>query len=286
MRFDYLQPSTVDECVGLLAKHGKNAKIIAGGTDLMLKTRARMVNPKYVVDVGDINDLRRIADDGVKGLRIGSCVTVREVESSPLVKERYQLLATAAGLIGSVGIRNVATIGGNICNASPSAETLPALLCLSAEVRIVGPKGERMVPLGEFFVGPGATVLGQDELLTEVLIPAPKPGTKGVYLKNSPRGSIDLAIVGVAAVGTFDPASKACTEIKVALGAVAATPIRAKNAEKILQGKVFDDALIAAAAQAAADEARPINDVRASAEYRREMVRVFTRRALETLLFE
>ena len=280
MRFDYLQPSTVDECVGLLAKHGKNAKIIAGGTDLMLKARARMISPEYVIDITGIPSLCQIADDGEGGLRIGAASTVRDVSVSAAVVEKFPLLATAAGLIGSVGIRNVATIGGNVCNASPSAECSPALLCLSATARIVGPKGERVVPLSEFFVGPGVSVLEPEELLVDIHVPASKPGTRGVYLKNSPRGSIDLAIVSVATVGTFAQEDGACKEIRVALGAVAATPIRAENAEKILRGKVLDDSLIASAAQAAADEARPITDVRASAEYRKEMVRVFTQRAL------
>lgn len=283
MRFEYLQPSTVDECMDLLGKYQKDAKIIAGGTDLMLKARARMVSPDYVVDVTGIPSLCQIADDGDGGVRIGAAATVRDVSASALVRERFPLLADAAGLIGSVGIRNVATIGGNVCNASPSAECSPALLCLSATAKIVGPKGERVVPFDKFFVGPGASVLEPDELLLEIHVPASKPGTKGAYLKNSPRGSIDLAIVGVAAVGTFAPQDGACLDIKLALGAVAATPIRAKNAEKVLQGKVLDDGLIATAAQAAADGARPITDVRASAEYRQEMVRVFTQRALKTI---
>jgi CO/xanthine dehydrogenase FAD-binding subunit len=280
MRFDYLQPSTIGECVALLGSLGKDAKIIAGGTDLMIQTRARSVDPRYVIDVTGIPDLCSIRENDDGGLRIGAAVTVRDVASSSVVREKFPLLATAAGLIGSVGIRNVATIGGNLCNASPSAECAPALLCLGAETQLAGPGGERTVPLEEFFTGPGATVVGPEELLVEIVVPAVGPGTRGVYLKNSPRGSIDLAIVGVATVATFAP-DGTCRGIKISLGAVAPTPMRAKKAEDLLEGKIFDDTLIASAARIAADESRPVDDVRASAGYRREMIEVFARRALK-----
>ena len=282
MRFDYLQPSTIEECVALLGASGKDAKIIAGGTDLMIQARARSVDPLYLIDVSGIPDLCGIRETGDGGLRIGAAVTVRDVAHSPAVLEKFPVLATAAGLIGSVGIRNVATIGGNLCNASPSAECSPALLCLGAEVQVIGPRGERAVPLEQFFTGPGTTALGPEELLVEIVVPAVGPGTKGVYLKNSPRGSIDLAIVGVATVATFAP-DRTCRAIKISLGAVAPTPMRAKKAEDLLQGKILDDALIASAAQLAAEESHPVDDVRASAGYRKEMVKVFTRRALKAV---
>ena len=282
MRFDYLQPSTTEECVALLGSLGKDAKIIAGGTDLMIQARARSLDPRYVIDVTGIPDLCRIRETGDGGLRIGAAVTVRDVASSSAVREKFPFLATAAGLIGSVGIRNVATIGGNLCNASPSAECSPVLLCLGAEAQVIGSGGERTVPLEHFFTGPGTTVLGPEELLVEIVVPAVGPGTQGVYLKSSPRGSIDLAIVGVATVATF-ASDGTCRGIKISLGAVAPTPMRAKKAEHLLQGEILDDALIASAAQIAADESRPVDDVRASAGYRREMVKVFTRRALKAV---
>jgi carbon-monoxide dehydrogenase medium subunit len=282
MRFDYLQPSTIEECVALLGVWGGDAKIIAGGTDLMIQARARSVDPRCVIDVTGIPDLSRISEDGMGGLRIGAAVTVRDVALSPAVQERCPLLATAAGLIGSVGIRNVATIGGNLCNASPAAECSPALLCLGAKVQVIGSKGERTVPLEQFFTGPGTTALTSDELLVEIVVPTVRPGTNGLYLKHSPRGSIDLAIVGVAVLATF-ASDMACEALKISLGAVAPTPMRAKKAEDLLQGKILYDALIASAAQAAAEESRPVDDVRASAGYREEMVKVFTRRALKAV---
>jgi len=295
MRFEYLRPSTLEVAMGLLHEYGAEAKVVAGGTDVMRKTRARVLNPRYVIDITGIPEWGIISADGGGGLRIGSTATVREVETSPLVRQRFPVLARAAGLLGSVAIRNVATIGGNLCNASPAADCAPALLCLSAAARIVGPGGERVVPLDDFFIGPGATVLGQEEMLVEILVPgagwgvetaaagAPSvtgSGVSGAYLKHSRAGGIDLAVVGVAAVGTFDPTDRVCRDIKLALGAVAPTPTRARTAEDLLRGNIITGELMAAAAEAAAAEARPISDVRASAEYRRDMVRVFVKRAL------
>jgi aerobic carbon-monoxide dehydrogenase medium subunit len=283
MKFEYVRPSTLAEAIGLLSEYRREAQVIAGGTDVMRKTRARVLDPKYLIDITGIPGLGSISDGGSNGLRIGGASTVRGVETSPLVRQRFPVLVAAAGLLGSVAIRNVATVGGNLCNASPAAECAPALLCLSGEARIVGPNGERVVPLDEFFVGPGATVVGEDELVAEIHIPGGRPGTRGSYLKHSPRGSIDLAIVGVAAVATFAAGAEVCEEIKLALGAVAPTPVRARTAEDLIRGKVLDEGLIAAAAEAAAADSHPISDVRASADYRRDMVRVFTRRALRAL---
>ncbi len=283
MRFEYLQPKTIKEALALLDKYREDAKIIAGGTDLMLKIRAKTLNPKYVIDISDIAGLNNIETDSKKELRIGSLVTIRDIEKSPLINQQFLVLAQAARQLGSMAIRNVATIGGNLCHAAPSSECAPALLCLSAKVKIVSPKKERIVPLEEFFIGPGNTILAKNEILVEIQIPASKPNTKGVYLKHSQRGSIDLATVGVAAVATFESDKKQCLDIKIALGAVAPTPIRARQAENVLRGKIIDEALISASAEAAAEESRCITDVRASEEYRKEMVRVFTKRALNMI---
>ena len=180
--------------------------------------------------------------------------------------------------MASMAIRNVGTIGGNLCNAAPSADTAPALIGLGARVKILGSEGERIVALEDFFTGPGTTILKTAELLVEIQVPVLAVNTKAVYLKHSMRGAIDLAIVGVAAVIAMD--GELCQDARVVLGAVAPTPIRAKQAEEVLRGKRIDDALIEKAAQAASAESRPITDVRSSAEYRREMIKVFTRRAV------
>ena len=191
----------------------------------------------------------------------------------------YPVIAQAAGLLGSVAIRNVATIGGNLANAAPSADTAPALVGLSARAKIVGPNGERLIPLKDLFAGPGETVLTTGELLVEIQVPVPLPGTNGVYLKHS-RSTVDLAVVGVAAIMVLGK-DNVCTDIKIVLGAVAPTPIIARTAEEILVGKRVDKALIKKSAQAAAYEAKPIADLRASAEYRREVTRVLAMRAIK-----
>lgn len=283
MRFEYLQPGTMKEALALLDQYGKEARVLAGGTDLMLKMEAKVMKPKYVIDISDISEFEYIEPDGNNGLKIGALTTVHDVATSSLVKEKYPLLAQAASLLGSMAVRNVATIGGNLCNAAPSAENAPALLCLMAKAKIVSSKGERVVPLEEFFVGPGATVVAPNEILTEIQIPAPKANARGVYLKHSHRGSIDLSTVGAAVVASFDDKKK-CEDIKIALGAVAATPIRAKKAESVLNGKVIDDQLIESAAEAAAADSCCISDVRATEEYRTDMVVAYTRRALQTVV--
>lgn len=280
MRFEYLKPTTIEESVSLLIKYDGNAKIIAGGTDLVVQMKQRVVRPKYVVDIEGISGLDYIDYNEGQGLMIGALTTIRSLETSTQLLQRYPVISQAANQLGSPAIRNLGTLGGNLCNAAPSAETAPALIGLSARAKIVGPNGERVVPLEEFFIGPGNTILKSGELLIEIQVPVTLPGTRGVYLKHGIRGTMDLAIVGVAVIMTLDPKSEICHDIKVVLGAVAPIPMRARNAEDIIRGKRIDEVLINRCAQAASDEARPICDVRASAEYRKEMVKVFTRRAI------
>lgn len=278
MRFDYLEPSSVQEAISLLSRHDGKARIIAGGTDLLVQIRSKKIQAEYVVDVGNLAGLDYIDYDARGGLKIGALTTVRTVEKSPVLRETCPVLSQAAGQLASRAIRNVATIGGNLCNAAPSAENAPGLIALGAQVKIVGPDGERVVLLEDFFLGPGKTVLKTGELLTEIQVPPLASNTTGAYLKHSIRGSIDLAIVGVAAVVTME--NDVCRDVKIVLGAVAPTPLRARAAEEVLRGKRIDSALIDKASAVASGEALPISDVRGSAEYRREMVKVFTRRAV------
>jgi carbon-monoxide dehydrogenase medium subunit len=282
MRFNYLEPATIEEAVSLLGKYDGKAKVVAGGTDLLVQIRDKLISPEYVVDIGYISGLDSIDYDETQGLRIGALTTIRAIEKSNKICQVYPAISQAAGLLGSVAIRNVATIGGNLCNAAPSADTAPALIGLSAKGKVVGPAGEKLVPLEEFFTGPGCIVCEPGELLVEVQVPVPPPGTKGVYLKHG-RSAIDLATVGVAVIMTLEP-GVVCRDVKIVLGAVAPTPMRAKKAEEILRGKKVEPVLIEKSAQVAADEARPITDVRASAEYRKEMVKVYTRRAIAQLV--
>jgi carbon-monoxide dehydrogenase medium subunit len=278
MRFQYLQPLTLQEATSLLAEYDGEAKVIAGGTDLINLIRTKAIRPRCVVDIGRIPGLDHVRYDADGTLSVGALATLRTLETSNDVKQRHPVIAEAAGQIGSVAIRNVGTIGGNLCHASPAADTAPSLITLSASVKIVGPAGERSVYLEDFFAGPGRTVLQRGEMLAEVRVPAMPLHSKGVYLKHASRGAADLAIVGVAAIGTMDGGR--CRNLKIALGAVAPTPVRARNAAAVLEGKEISDALIEQATEAAAAESRPITDVRASADYRREMVKVFTRRAI------
>ena len=281
MRFNYLEPATVEEAVSLLSKYNGKAKVIAGGTDILVQIRNKTIAPEYVIDIGYISGLNYINYEAKQGLRIGALTTIRALEQSDELQQRYPVISQAAGKLGSAAIRNVATIGGNLCNAAPSADTAPPLIGLSAKARITGPDGERVVPLEDFFTGPGFTVLRTGELLVEIQVPVLPPETKGVYLKHS-RSPIDLAVVGVAVIMTLD-AGEVCRDIKIVLGAVAPTPMRARKAEEILRGKKVEPALTEKVAQTTSEEAQPITDVRASAAYREEMVKVFTRRAIEQI---
>ncbi|MEW6667308.1 MAG: xanthine dehydrogenase family protein subunit M [Thermodesulfobacteriota bacterium] len=284
MRFDYLEPKTVEEAISLLEKHNGRAKVIAGGTDLMVQVRDGRISPEFVVDIGGIPGLDYIHYDEDQGLGIGALTPIRSLEKSPVLQRHLPILSQAAGQLGSVAVRNVGTIGGNLCNAAPSAETAPSLIALGGSARIVGPGGERKVPLEGFFAGPGKTVLSPGELLVEVQVPLPAPHTKGIYLKHGIRGTIDLAVVGVAVVIAFEADRLTCKDVRIALGAVAPTPIRAPSAENVLKGKKLDEGLINRSAKVAVGETRCISDVRASAEYRGEMVEVLTRRALKGLM--
>lgn len=280
--FEYFEPATLDETVSLLAQYNGQANLLAGGTDLLVEIKEHLRAPNYVINIKKISGLDNLTYDDREGLRIGSLVTVRAVETSPIVKEKYAGLAQAASELASIQIRNRATVAGNICRASPSADTLPPLIADGATVKLFGPAGERSILLEEFFTGPGQTVLAKDELVVEIVVPAPRPHTGKVYIKHGRRKAMELATVGVAVALTL--AGNICRDIRIVLGAVAPTPIRARKAEQILQGNVVNEAAMAAAAQAAMEEARPISDVRSSAEYRRDMVRVLTGRAIQQAL--
>jgi carbon-monoxide dehydrogenase medium subunit len=281
MRFEYLEPESIDEALGMLSRYHGKAKIIAGGTDLMLQIRYKQVRPEYVIDITRIPDLDNITFEGRQGLRLGALTTIRALETSAQIQERVPIISQAAGQLGSVAIRNVATVGGNLCNALPSAESSQVLVALSAQVRMIGPRGERTAPLEDFFAGVGKTILQPDELLLEILIPEPGPHTSGIYIKHSPRGQIDLAIINITVVMTMEPDQGGCRDARIVLGAVSPTPLRARNAENLLKGKKIDGALIDEAARAASDEANPRKgSIRGSYDYKKEMVRVLTGRAI------
>lgn len=279
-RFDHLEPKTVEEACSLLSKYKGKAKVIAGGTDLLPAMRNREVTPAYIINVRSIPNLDYIHYTDAEGLKIGALATLYDIESSPIIREKFPMVADAASKIGTPQVRNMGTIGGNLCNAAPSADTAPPLIGLEAKAKINGPNGERVIALEEFFIGPGENALQADEILTEIQIPNPPPHTRGVYLKLPARTMVDLAVVGVAVVVTLDDKERSSVDAKIVLGAVAPTPVRARQAEDIIKSKAISRELIEKAAEAAAGEAKPISDLRGSASYRKEMVNTLTKRAI------
>ena len=280
-RFEYLEARTLRQAISMLQRHGDEARVVAGSTDFLVRWRLGVWQPKYVVNIQRVPGLSRVTYSARNGLRVGALVTVQTLERNPVVRRRYPALSAAAASFAGVQVRNLATVGGNICNASPAGDTLPALLAFDAQCRIVGPNGERSVPLDQFFTGPGQTVLQQGEILAEMRLPPPLPNTGSLYIKHSPRGAMDIATVGAASVVTLQDRGRVCQEVKIALGAVAATPIRARAAEELMRGQVLNPELIAAAAGAAEAIASPIDDIRGTAAHRKTIARVLTQRTLE-----
>jgi aerobic carbon-monoxide dehydrogenase medium subunit len=278
-QFEYLAPGTLEEALKFINSHPNQCKVIAGGTDLIPKIKTRKIKvPEFVIDLKKIGGLDYLRFDETDGLFIGALTTVSQIEKSQAVKNKYPLLYEAAASLASVQVRNRGTMAGNICNAVPSADTAPALLVLDARLKLVTLNESRTVNVDGFFSGPNLTVAAPDEIMTEIHIPIPPPEARGTYIKLSPRMAMDLAVVGVAALAVVE--SGIFKDVKIALGAVAPTPVRARQAEILLRGQRVSQEIIQKSAEAAAAESRPIDDHRASAEYRRDMVKVLTARAL------
>jgi CO/xanthine dehydrogenase FAD-binding subunit len=280
-RFELALPESLDDCLRLLAQRGPETKLLAGGTDLLPQMKNSVVMPKRVIDLSGVARVKILECDA-KGLRIGAAVPARQVEQDPRVRNGYAAVAESAALLGSVQVRNLATVGGNICNAAPSADMAPPLVALEAQAVIAGPKGERRVPLSDFFTGVRKTVVGPDELLVEIFVPAPGPHSGGCYIRHTPRRELDIAVVGVASQVTM--ANGVCAKARISLAAVAPTPVRATAAEAALEGKPLTPELIERAADLAGQAAKPISDQRGSADFRRHLVRILTRRTLTTAL--
>ena len=276
---EYFEPKSVGEALSFLAKHGADAKLIAGGTDVMVDIKFKE-EPGGLVNIKKIPGLSGIQENG-NGLRIGALTTIREIENSALVHEKVPVLWEAAHQFASLQVRNTATIGGNIGRASPSGETLAPLLVLDAKAKVAFTDGEKTEPFSAFFQGPGKTSMGAKGLLTAIEVPYPAPGTKGVYLKHAVRGAMDIAMVGVAVMITPDAGKNNMEDVRIGLGAVAPTPLRATKTEALLRGKPLTAALLKEAGALAASEASPISDQRSSAENRRWIVEALTRRGLE-----
>jgi carbon-monoxide dehydrogenase medium subunit len=275
---NYEAPITVAQAVTMLKRHGEKARPLCGGTDLLIQMRAGVRRPDYIVDLKHIKELRQIKFDARKGVRLGAAVPCIEVYESEVMRKYYPGLTEAAHLIGSLQIQNRASVGGNLCNGSPAADTTPALIALGAKARIAGGRTAREVPVEDFVTSPGRTVLKPGEILVEFVIPAPKPHSSDSYLRFIPRNEMDIAVVGVGTSITL--AGEVVRAARIALGAVGPTPIFAAKASESLIGQKLDNATIEAAAQLAIGASAPIDDMRGTAEFRRHVTGVLTRRTI------
>jgi len=278
--FEIFQPTSIREAREIHVQHGPGGYFLAGGTDLVIAIKEKGLVPRYVVDLKRIESLSGIRQSADGSLTVGALTTMREIETSSVITSRFPFLSQSAAEVGSIQIRNRATIGGNIANATPSADVVPALLVLQAQVKISTSDGEKRVPLESIFLGPGKTIMQPGDLLTEITIPPAHANLRGEYIKFSPREMMDLAYVGVAVALVTDGNSNVCREARIALGAVSPFPMRARKAEAVLLNADINEDSAERAGEAASGECAPISDVRASAAYRRHMVRVNTRRAI------
>ncbi|MFQ5854075.1 MAG: FAD binding domain-containing protein [Anaerolineae bacterium] len=276
----YLAPATIPEAVQLLGEYGQDTMIVAGGTDAMVDlTLGRVQPPTYLMYIGNIREMDYVREDSGT-IRIGALTTYRTLGRSRLLWDKATALAEIAVDIAAPPIQNLATLGGNIVRASPAGDSIPPLLVLEATVTLVGPGGSRQVPLDQFFTGPGQTVRAEDELLTEISFPVPGERTVSMFIRQGKRKALYLSVASASVCLTLVPGDGICEDARIALGAVAPTPIRAREAEKRLIGQPFDPGVIKAVAQTAVAESRPIDDGRASAWYRRQITDVLVRRAL------
>jgi len=274
-RFDYAAPTTINEASQLLTSN-QNARPLAGGTDLLIQMKERGRPVPLLVSLRWVAELSKLKTNGQ--LEIGSMVTCGEVAWSDAVKKGWPALVDGADLVGSVQIRNKGTVGGNVCNAAPSADVVPSLIVLGASARVAGPSGERTLPLQELFRGPGQTSLAPGELLVDMTVPTAAAGSGSAYLRHVPRREMDIAVVGVAVQLQLEGDGRTVKDARVALASVAPTPIRSARAEQALIGSQLSDETLRRAGEGASADARPISDVRASADYRRELLKVYTRR--------
>jgi len=280
--FEHFAPKTLEEALALLAKYGDDCKVICGGQSLLILMRQGLVGPKYMVDIKGLTELSYIKD-GKDGLKIGATTTHRTVEKSAVIKRKYPVLAEMEKRLASIQTRNWGTIGGNICHGDPAGDPAPVLIALNATLTVAGAKGTRSIPVEKFSLDYFEVDLKDGELLTEITIPAPPPRTGTAYTKFNVIES-DLATASVAASVTLGSGDGVCQDVRIALGAVAPTAIRAKKAEKVLKGKKITDALLEQAGAVAATETEPISDIYASEEYRRELVKVLVPRMTKEAL--
>lgn len=277
-KFEYFAPESLEEAQQLLMEKGEGAHLLAGGTDLLVKMNHGLLKPGSVISLKHIEGLEDILFDAREGLKIGATAPLADVASHPDILKYYPAVAAAARGTANVQVRNMGTVAGNLCNAAPSADNAPVLLAMNAQVVLNGVEGERRLPLDQFFKGPGLTAVQSGEILTSILVPAPDSGSGVSYQHISARGKVDISAVCVGIMVRMD--QDICREARIFLGAVAPVPMRALKTEGLVQGQKLTEAIIEKAGNQASDESQPITDVRSSADYRKKMVAVLTRRAL------
>jgi carbon-monoxide dehydrogenase medium subunit len=282
-RFEYLEARTLPEAIACLDQDD-GTRVVAGATDFLVRWRQGVWKPRAVLSIKRIPGLDQVNYSPPVGLSLGPLVTIRTLELHPLIQQHYPALSQAATTFAGAQIRNLATVGGNICNASPAGDTLPALIAYGTECRLIGPEGERLMPLESFLLGPGRTALRPAELLVELHLPSPPPHTGALYIKHSPRSAMDISTVGVASVVTLASGDGVCREVRIALGAVAPRVLRASSAESLLRGQHLEAGLIQQAARAAMVEATPIDDIRGTARHRKAIVEALTGRTLRSAI--
>jgi carbon-monoxide dehydrogenase medium subunit len=281
--FDYARPTTLAEMLGLLARHNGSSRLIAGGTDLIDQIRTGRHQPDWVIDAKAVPELN-VLEASADGLRLGAAVPCWRVYGDEAVGRDYSALADSCRIIGGMQIQNRATVGGNLCNAGPAADSIPALIALGAVCVIDGPQGERSVPVHEFCTGPGRNVLAPGEVLVELDLPPRPPHSGSHYRRFIPRNEMDIAVVGVGASVTLDESGRQFVSARVALGAVAPTPLLVPAAAAAVIGSNGSDEALEAAAAAAREAARPIDDMRGTAKQRRHLAGVLAKRALRGAL--
>jgi len=283
--FDYWAAPGLAEALNELDLHGADAKVIAGGTDLVLNMKKKTILPRRVISLHNLNELDFVKSDDSR-VRIGALTKHADLAANPFLKQHLPILCEAVGLIGSWQIRNVGTIGGNICNASPAADSAPPLLVLNAQLIVASKTVEKKIPLASFFTGPGETALETGQILKEIVIELPRQRTAGCYLKLRRRKAVDVSLAGVAFQAETGSDGKTLAKVGIALGGVAPTPVRAPEAEAVLVGLTLDEALtkVSGCAKIAVKAASPIDDVRASASYRRTIVDVFVHQCAQKVL--
>ena len=276
--FEYLRPNTIPEAIAMLQQHGDAAKILSGGQSLIPMMKLRLARPAILIDINRISGLSHIKEEGGY-LKIGGLTREAELEVSPLVRSKYPILVDTTHVIADPQVRNLATVGGNLAHGDPANDHPATMIALGAQVVANGPKGERVIPIDNFFVSLFTTALKPDEILTEIRVPVPPPRSAGAYLKLE-RKVGDFATAAVAVQVTLDEKG-ACQKVGMGLTNVGATPVKARKAEDFLRGKKLDDYAIAQAAQLAADQAEPSADLRGPVEYKKGLVKELAKRALQ-----